>query len=123
MSKSRAYDAAPEPQTVFLKTEGISEAQGLTYAMHWPFRQFETARNLRHTALYSRLKEAGACFGEVAGWERPNWFANPGQEAKYDYSFGRQNWFANAAAEVKATRDAVGLLRTIDHGQVSGPRS
>jgi hypothetical protein len=69
--------------------------------MHWPFRQFATMRNLRHTALYSRLKEAGACFGEVAGWERPNWFANPGQEPKYEYSVGRQNWFDNAAAEAK----------------------
>lgn len=104
-------------------TERISEAQGLTYAMHWPFRQFETARNLRHTALYSRLKEAGACFGEVAGWERPNWFASPGQEAKYEYSFGRQNWFANAAAEVKATREAVGLYEqsTMAKFLVQGP--
>nr|WP_316650432.1 FAD-dependent oxidoreductase [uncultured Gellertiella sp.] len=87
----------------------VSEALGLTYAMHWPYRQFETARNIRHTPLYARLKEHGACFGELAGWERPNWFANPGQEPKYQYSFGRQNWFENAAAEVHATRTAVGL--------------
>ncbi|MCX8508304.1 MAG: FAD-dependent oxidoreductase [Rhodobacteraceae bacterium] len=106
----------------YLKTR-VSEALGLTYAMHWPYRQFETARNLRHTALYSRLKEAGACFGEVAGWERPNWFANPGQEPKYEYSFGRQNWFANAAAEVKATREAVGLFEqsTMAKFLVQGP--
>ena len=90
--------------------ERITEAQGLTFAMHWPFRQFESARNIRRSPLHERLREHGACFGEVAGWERPNWFAGPGQEARYEYSFGRQNWFANAAAEVKAVRERVGLI-------------
>ncbi|HEX7199586.1 MAG TPA: FAD-dependent oxidoreductase, partial [Dongiaceae bacterium] len=93
----------------------VSEALGLLYAMHWPYRQFETARGVRLTPLYMRLKENGACFGEVAGWERANWFApnfdkSGGVEPKYDYSFKRQNWFPYAAAEVKATREKVGLF-------------
>ncbi len=88
----------------------VSEALGLLYAMHWPYRQFETARGIRLTPLYHRLKEHGACFGEVAGWERANWFAPNGVEPKYRYSFGRQNWFDQAAAEVKATREKVGLF-------------
>jgi len=88
----------------------VSEALGLLYAMHWPFRQFETARGIRLTPLYHRLKAHGACFGEVAGWERANWFAPKGVEPKYEYSFGRQNWFEYAAAEVKATREKVGLF-------------
>jgi glycine cleavage system aminomethyltransferase T/glycine/D-amino acid oxidase-like deaminating enzyme len=88
----------------------VSEALGLLYAMHWPYRQFETARGIRLTPLYMRLKENGACFGEVAGWERANWFAPKGVAPRYEYSFGRQNWFAHAAAEVKATRERVGLF-------------
>ncbi len=90
--------------------ERVSEALGLLYAMHWPYRQFETARGIRLTPLYARLKENGACFGEVAGWERANWFAPKGVAPKYDYSFGRQNWFGYAAAEVRATREQVGLF-------------
>lgn len=90
--------------------ERVSEALGLTYAMHWPFRQFETARGVRRTPLYHRLKENGACFGEVAGWERPNWFAAAGEAPAYWYSFRRQNWFHHVAAEAKATREQVGLL-------------
>ena len=43
------------------------ESLGLLYAMHWPFRQYETARGVRLTPLYERLKERGACFGETAG--------------------------------------------------------
>src|SRR5258708_30922514 len=88
----------------------VAEALGLLYAMHWPYRQYETARGIRLTPLYMRLKENGACFGEVAGWERANWFAPKGAAPKYDYSFKRQNWFAHSAAEVKATREQVGLF-------------
>jgi 4-methylaminobutanoate oxidase (formaldehyde-forming) len=88
----------------------VSEALGLLYAMHWPYRQYETARGIRLTPLYMRLKENGACFGEVAGWERANWFAPDGVAPKYQYSFKRQNWFPYAAEEVRATRERVGLF-------------
>ncbi|HUL06309.1 MAG TPA: FAD-dependent oxidoreductase [Candidatus Acidoferrum sp.] len=88
----------------------VSEALGLLYAMHWPYRQFETARGVRKTPLYERLKSHNACFGEVAGWERANWFAPEGVEPKYQYSFKRQNWFDYCAQECRATRAAVGLF-------------
>ena len=37
--------------------------------------------------------------GEVAGWERPNWFALDGQERTYNYSYGKQNWFEASGVE------------------------
>src|SRR6266480_4951445 len=85
-----------------------AETLGLLYAMHWPFRQAETARGVRKSALHDRLAAAGACFGEVAGFERPNWFAAAGAEARYEYSYGRQNWFAQAAGKHQAVRERVG---------------
>ncbi|HPE32065.1 MAG TPA: FAD-dependent oxidoreductase [Parvularculaceae bacterium] len=93
----------------YLKTR-ISESLGLLYAMHWPHRQFETARPIRRTPLYHRLKGLNACMGEAAGWERANWFAPSGVEPTYEYSYGRQNWFEHAAAEHKAVRTAAGLF-------------
>ncbi|WP_288585556.1 FAD-dependent oxidoreductase [uncultured Methylobacterium sp.] len=86
------------------------EGLGLLYAMHWPFRQPETARGVRRSSLHDRLKGAGACFGEVAGWERPNWYAPAGEIPEYRYSYGRQNWFEHSAAEHRAVREAVGLF-------------
>lgn len=86
------------------------EALGLLYAMHWPFRQPETARGVRRSALHDRLLSSGACFGEVAGWERPNWYAPKGVPAQYEYSYGRQNWFDFSAAEHRAVRENVGLF-------------
>lgn len=90
--------------------ERTTEGLGLLYAMHWPFRQFETARNVRKSILHDRLEQANACFGEVSGWERANFFAPPGQKPEYQYSWGKQNWFEWSAAEHQAVRDNVGLF-------------
>ncbi len=59
----------------------VAESLGLLYAMHWPFRQYTTARGVRRSALHDRLAAAGACFGEAYGWERANWFAPAGRRA------------------------------------------
>ncbi len=87
-----------------------TETLGLLYAMHWPFRQNDTARGARRSILHDRLAARGACFGEVSGWERANWFALPGQTAEYEYSYGRQNWFEPSAREHRAVRETVGLF-------------
>ncbi len=94
-----------------------SEALGLLYAMHWPYRQYETARGLRRSPLHERLKDRGACFGEVAGWERPNWFAPAGVEPRYAYSYKRQNWFPYAAEEHRAVREGVALFDQSSFGK------
>jgi 4-methylaminobutanoate oxidase (formaldehyde-forming) len=86
------------------------ETLGLLYAMHWPYYQYQTARGARRTALHDRLIAAGACMGETAGWERPNWFAPKGVEPRYEYSYGRQNWFEHCGTECRAVRDAVALF-------------
>ena len=90
--------------------ERISESLGLLYAMHWPFRQYESARNIRVSPLHDRFAAAGAVFGETAGWERPNWFATDGEEPRYEYSWGKQNWFEASGRECTAVREAVGLF-------------
>ncbi len=88
----------------------VSETLGLLYENHYPYKQMRTARNLRHSPLHERLAARNACFGEVAGWERPNWFAPDGVEAQYEYSFGKQNWFEYSAAEHKNAREKVVLF-------------
>jgi heterotetrameric sarcosine oxidase gamma subunit len=88
----------------------VVESLGIGYQDHWPFRQWTTARGVKRGILHERLAAAGACFGESAGWERANWYAEPGQEPQYAYAWGRQNWFANNASEHRAVREAVGLF-------------
>ena len=89
--------------------ERIPESLGLLYAMHWPHREYESARGIKKSPIHDRLDEADAVFGSMSGWERPNWYAKDGQKRRYDYSFGKQNWFENAGEECRATREAVAL--------------
>jgi len=87
-----------------------TESLGLLYQMHWPFRQAETARGARRTPLHDRLLSLGACMGELHGWERANWYAEPGSDPRYEYSWGRQNWFERTAAECRAVSEGVALF-------------
>ncbi|WP_321831490.1 FAD-dependent oxidoreductase [Thalassovita sp.] len=105
--------------------ERAKESLGLLYADHYPFRQKATARGVRRSVLHDRLADEGAVFGELAGWERANWFANPGQTAEYRYSWKRQNWFENAAQEHRAIRENVGLYDMSSFGKlrVEGPEA
>jgi heterotetrameric sarcosine oxidase gamma subunit len=88
----------------------IPESLGLLYAMHWPFRQYESARDQLQSPIHDRIDSAGAAFGEVAGWERPNWFALGDQKRVYEYSYGKQNWFEASGIECDAVRNAVGFF-------------
>jgi 4-methylaminobutanoate oxidase (formaldehyde-forming) len=76
----------------------------------WPNLQPETARNSRKSAVYDRLLDAGAYYGQSIGWEYPDWFAPKGEEAKVEYSWFRQNWFEWSAAEHKACREDVIMM-------------
>lgn len=86
------------------------ETPGLLYAMHWPFRQYETARDVLRSPLHDRLTRKRACFGELAGWERPSWYAPEGVLPETVYSWRRQNWFSYSATEHTAVRETVGLF-------------
>lgn len=92
----------------------------LTYAMHWPGRQRESARNIRRTPFYHPMKALGAMYSEVQGWERPAWFKPLGENAinkhatsscdRYDHSFYRTSWFEYSQAEQKAAREKVAMI-------------
>ena len=98
--------------------ERVSETLGLLYADHFPYRQYATSRGVRRSPLHSQLLAQGAVMSETAGWERPGWFANEGQEREYHYSWGPQNWFENAKAEHMAVREGVGLIDLSSFGKV-----
>ena len=98
--------------------ERVTETLGLLYADHYPYRQVATARGLRRSPLHEHLKARGAVFGEVAGWERANWFATGDQPREYQYGWGRQNWFENSAAEHRVLREGVGLLDMSSFGKI-----
>ncbi|MBB99875.1 MAG: FAD-dependent oxidoreductase [Rhodobacteraceae bacterium] len=90
--------------------ERTLEAYGKHYTIGFPHEEYESGRPRIVSPLYERLKARGAVFGSKLGWERPNWFARPGDEPRDIYSMGRQNWFDAVGEEHRAVRDSVGLF-------------
>jgi 4-methylaminobutanoate oxidase (formaldehyde-forming) len=103
--------------------ERTVEAVGKLYAMHWPYDQYVTARNARLLPYHDRLREAGACFGVVAGWERPMWYAPAGVEPVNRYSYGSQNWWPYVSRECAAAREGLALFEQTPFAKflVQGP--
>ncbi len=111
-------------ETKFI-TERVTETLGNLYAMHWPYKQLKTSRNQKLLPFHNELKKRGACFGQVAGFERPMWYAINGNKAEYDYSYGYQNWYDSAKNETINTRKNVGLfdLSAFAKFELDGPNT
>ena len=76
----------------------------------WPTWKPSTGRGVRRSVLHDRLAAAGAHFGQSAGWEFPEWFADPDENAPSTLDFSRQASHAIVAREHHAVREAVGVL-------------
>ena len=103
--------------------ERSKETLGLLYADHFPYLQKKTARGVRRTPFHQHLLDKGGVMGELAGWERANWFADEGQTPEYEYSWKRQNWFENSKREHMAVREGLGMYDMSSFGKirVEGP--
>jgi 4-methylaminobutanoate oxidase (formaldehyde-forming) len=97
--------------------ERTGETLGLHYAMRWPRQELQTARPLRTSPLYDRLRAAGAVFGSKFGWERANYFLEPGQ-VEPPQTLGRPGWLPNVIAEQRATREAVAVYDQTSFGKL-----
>jgi len=83
------------------------------YDIHYPNEERQSARPLRLSPAYHRLKDLSAVFGEKTGWERPNWFARYEAEATHGYEprgWARHHWSPAIGVEHLGTRHAAGLF-------------
>ncbi len=97
-----------EMATPAFRRDRTPELLGKLFGQHYHNENYKTARNVKRSMLYDRLKAAGAFFGEGNGWEQPDWFAPTPEEAKVEkYSWHRQNWFEWHAEEHRAAREDV----------------
>lgn len=127
------------------KTE---EAYANVFTLHYPDEERPAGRPLKRSPCYERMAELGAVFGQVYGWERPNWFAPDGYEVPADeldrddvitrhnhppadhtgrirerWSFRRSNYFDFVGSECRHVHQAVGVLdmSAFAKCEVSGP--
>ena len=80
------------------------------YVLHHPDEEREACRPLRTAPCYDRMKSRGAQFGQVNGWERPNYFAPKGFSDLKSRSFRRGEWWRYACEEAESVRSGVALL-------------
>ncbi len=128
--------------------EKNEEAYAKVFTIHYPDEERAAARPLRQTPCYGRMKDLGAVFGSVYGWERPNWFAphgyglsdtdlakpdvllnenHPpvaeGERPREKWSFRRSNYFKFVGEECRNVHDNVGIMdmSAFAKCEVSGP--
>jgi dimethylglycine dehydrogenase len=131
----------------YLKVKN-EEAYANVFTMHYPEEERAAARPLKRTPCYDRMKDLGAVFGSVYGWERPGWFAPKGyslSEKDLDrpnvllnhnhaaptedgrivekWSFRRSNAFRFVGEECRNVMDNVALqdMSAFAKMEVSGP--
>ena len=80
------------------------------YVLHHPDEERPGCRPLRTFPCYEKLKNYGAQFGQVNGWERPNYFATKDFNDLDSRSFRRGKWWEYTKNEAKAIREKVGLI-------------
>lgn len=90
-----------------------------------PFPHFNrlAGRPIKPSPLYEVLKAKGAVHEEVYGFERPRWFARNGVAQQDHYSFRRNAVHDIVGAEVRAVREAVGIMdvTAFTKVEVAGP--
>ncbi len=89
------------------------EVYGHEYAMHFPFHAWPAGRNKKHSPVHDRVVELGGQMGAYNGWERANWFAEPGDDISEaaTQTWNREGpWSPRVQAECEAVRDDVGVL-------------
>jgi 4-methylaminobutanoate oxidase (formaldehyde-forming) len=101
------------------------EAYGKHYTVAFPHEEYDSGRPRITSPLYTRLQAKGAVFGSKLGWERPNWFAPAGVDARDHYSMGRQNWFGPVGEEHAHVRAHAGVFDQSSFAkyELSGPKA
>ncbi len=105
MDPRRFGDYANLPNK-YVVAKSIDEYQQM-YQVHYPGEFRDAGRPIKKTPIYENLKNKGAVFADVYGWERPKWFAPAGVEEQFGFS--RTNVFSHVAAECDCVANRVGL--------------
>ncbi len=117
----------------YLKVKN-EEAYANVFTPHYPDEERAAGRPLKTAPCYDRMRDLGAVFGSIYGWERPNWFApkdhgidvsslekpdvltnenhpkpDPNGKIKEIWSFRRSNYFEPVGQEIRNVTENVGL--------------
>ena len=90
----------------------------LRHKIPYPDLNRPAARPVKTSPLYARLKDAGAIYAEIFGWERPRWFAPEGVPREDVHGFRRTRCFGAVGGECRTVRERVGTMDLSAFGKV-----
>ncbi len=80
------------------------------FKIHFPNEERAAGRPVRTRPAHPMQSALGAVFGLNYGWEHPLWFSAPGEPVAETYGFERQNWWAPVGREARMLRDRAGVI-------------
>ena len=89
------------------------EVYGHEYAMHFPKHAWPAGRDRKLSPIHDRIKALGGQFKPYNGWERANWYAQPGDDVSEDatQTWNREGpWRPRIEEECRAVTEAAGIL-------------
>ncbi len=89
------------------------EIYGYEYAMHFPWHEWPAGRDKKLGPNDDIVREQGGVLGAYNGWERANWFAQPGDDLSEEstQTWNRAGpWVQRIREECEAVRDHCGVL-------------
>ncbi len=89
------------------------EVYGHEYAMHFPWHEWPAGRDRKLGPNDDIVRELGGVMGAYNGWERANWFAQPGDDTSEEatQTWSRSGpWEPRIREECEAVRDHCGVL-------------
>lgn len=98
----------PHTSLEYTAAKSIEDYQN-EFRFHMPHEHRPAGRSLRTSPLYDTLKNEGAVFAVVNGWERAA-FYKPDETFQENHSFKFDNTFDVVANEVHAIQNAVGMM-------------
>ena len=80
------------------------------FKIHFPNEERKAGRPVRTRPAFEMQQDMGAHFGLNYGWEHPLWFAAEGEPDHETYGFDRQNWWAPVGREARMLRAHAGII-------------
>jgi dimethylglycine dehydrogenase len=89
------------------------EVYGHEYGMHFPHHEWPAGRDKKLSPVHDKIIAQGGVMGAYNGWERANWFAQPGDDTSEEatQTWARKGpWQQRIKEECEAVRDHCGVL-------------
>ncbi|MGA0715237.1 MAG: GcvT family protein [Gemmobacter sp.] len=80
------------------------------FKIHFPNEERAAGRPVRTRPAHAMQSALGGGLGLNYGWEHPLWFSAPGEPEAETHGFERQNWWAPVGREARMLRDRAGII-------------